>query len=93
MVVGVDPSLSSPPDLVSRSSRLVPVTSPIWEPGLDTSDVGETCVELEPESSLAESLLAQATPTRSSAATTAVKIPIIFLFTTDLLGDSSCQHR
>jgi hypothetical protein len=44
-------------------------------------DAGGFCVELDPVSSLAASLPAQATPTRRRAAATAVKIPTIFLFT------------
>jgi hypothetical protein len=85
--------LSSRLEPISESSRLVPVTSSAWDPGEVTSDVGGSCVELDPESSRAESLLAHATPTTSSAATIAVKIPTIFLFTIDLLGDSYHQHR
>jgi hypothetical protein len=73
------------------SSRLVAV-GPVTED--DTFELGVVPREPELGSSLESSPDANATPTRSSAAATAVNTPIIFLNIKDLLFDywSQCQR-
>ena len=66
------------------SSRLVGV-DPFVED--ETFELGVVPIEPELEASLESSLDANATPTRRSAAATAVTNPIIFLNTLDLLVD------
>jgi hypothetical protein len=72
--------------LVVESSLLVPVRSSVWFPGWETPEFGDTRPWLV--SSVAPSLFAHATPTRSRAAATPVMTPITFLCKINLLGDS-----